>query len=290
MGIKNIPNVMMHRKNALSEGFIIYDTETTGMPPGARLVEIGALKIKDGEVVDQFESLVWPECPIPENVIRIHGIDNHAVRNAPTADQVLHDFFSWANGLPLMGHNISFDASMVACEAQRYQMPLPSSPLFCTLKAARKLLRRESHALQSLVDELNLPPSTHHRAIEDARHTWHVFQHMMEQFGPEEVFTAMAQAKNLSDHSAQPTRISPSKQALQEAAMRGHSVEMQYKLSNGTLVPLSVTPRFFWSGKGSIMMEALCHRALHYKTYRLDRVQSAQFTETSKKCVPKRTE
>ena len=278
----------MHKKNTLSEGFIIYDTETTGMPPGARLVEIGALKIKNGEIVDQFESLVWPECPIPEYIVRIHGIDDRTVQSAPTADQVLHDFLFWADGLPLMGHNITFDASVVACEAQRYQIPLPESPLFCTLKAARKILRRKSHALESLVAELDLPPASHHRATEDALHTWHLFLHMMEQFDPDDVLAAMTQVKTLKGHAPPPPKFSPSKQVLQEAALHGHAVKLQYLLANGALVPLSVNPRFFWSGKGSIMMEALCHHALHYKSYRLDRIQSAKRSEGSDLFEPER--
>ena len=74
---------------ALPREFVVFDTETTGMPPGARLVEIGALKVRGHHVVDRFESLVYPECPIPPSVIRIHGIDDRMVQFERKEKQML---------------------------------------------------------------------------------------------------------------------------------------------------------------------------------------------------------
>ena len=151
--------------------FVVFDTETTGMPPGARLVEIGAIKVRGHSIVDRFERLIFPEQPIPERVIAIHGISDQAVEAAATASEVLPEFFQWIGKFPLIGHNVSFDASMLAVECLRLGMTAPENPTFCTLSASRRLLQRRSHSLQNLATEFRLVSGRSHRASDDAETT-----------------------------------------------------------------------------------------------------------------------
>ena len=270
------------------QDLVVFDTETTGIPPGARLVEIGAVKVKGNHIVDRFEKLIWPECPIPEEVVRIHGIDDEAVSKAATADVVLEKFFSWIGPLPLLGHNVSFDARMVAGEAERFQMTLPDNPVLCTLRAARKVLKRKSNSLVNLVQDLGLPSSRHHRALDDAEHTLQLYWKIQAIVGTECNWSSLGGGPALSSHLPEVPRLPASRAILQIAASEGTPLDLQYRTSSGNLIPLRVTPRWFWTGKYSTMMEALCHHDYFYKSYRLDRIVAASSAEDAFDAQPRR--
>lgn len=260
---------------ALPREFVVFDTETTGMPPGARLVEIGALKVRGQHVVDRFESLVYPECPIPPSVIRIHGIDDRMVQESPTAEEVVPKFLKWIGKAPLVGHNVRFDAAVLAAEAARYGFGLPDNALLCTLLASRKLLKRRSHALQNLVAELNLPTAEHHRALADAEHTLNLMFKMEMMFGKEFRTSTMGQNQALDAQRVDPLPSNPQTDILQEAAKDGLPVQMTYRLRSGSVYQTLVTPRFLYRSSRQQWMEALCHDAGFYKSYRLDRILGA---------------
>jgi len=260
----------------LPREFVVFDTETSGMPPGGRLVEIGAIRVRGGHVVDRFQRLVFPEGPIPEQVIAIHGIDDAMVADAPSADEVLPEFLAWADRAPLLGHNVAFDARVLACEAQRYGLPLPRNRMLCSLRAARRLLKRKSHALEALVDDLGLPRGTHHRAMEDAEHTLHLYWKMLELLGAECSASAFETGRTLDGYFEEQPSLPPSRGVLREAADHGEAVELRYRGRTGSPFQALVTPRLFYRRGKSTFMEALCHHSGWYKSYRVDRVVAAQ--------------
>jgi len=260
---------------SLPREFVVFDTETTGMPPGARLVEIGALKVRGHHVVDRYEQLVYPECPIPEAVIRIHGINDKMVREAPTSEKVLPEFLAWIGKAPLVGHNVRFDAAVLAAEAARLRLDLPENPTLCTLLASRRLLKRRSHALVSLVKELGLPQAEHHRALADAEHTLNLMYKLEMMFGKEFRTASMGPGHALSDHRLEPLAPCPRTEILLQAAADGFPVQMTYRLRSGSVYQALVSPRFLYRSSRQQWMEALCHDAGFYKSYRLDRVLKA---------------
>lgn len=245
------------------------------MPPGARLVEIGGLKVRGQHVVDRFERLVNPECPIPPAVIRIHGIDDSAVADAPKAQEVVPEFLAWAGKAPLIGHNVQFDATMLACESARYGFTLPDNPTYCTLRASRRLLKRKSHALQSLVAELGLPAAEHHRALADAEHTLNLMFKMEMMFGSEFRTDSMGRGRELSAFLPETIRLPAQREFLRDAAKSGEAIEMTYRLRHGGVFNALVSPRFFYRSGRFLWMEALCHDRNFYKTYRIDRIVEA---------------
>ncbi len=261
---------------ALPREFVVFDTETTGMPPGARLVEIGALKVRGGHIVDRYERLVYPETPIPQNVIRVHGIDDEAVAEAPTAAEVLPEFLAWAGKLPLVGHNVRFDASMLAAEAVRVGLSLPDNPTLCSLRASRRLLQRRSHSLENLVRELDLPPADHHRALADAQHTLHLLWKLDSLFGSEMRESHLGGGTPLSAFLPDPVRLPASRAVLGEALVQGEAIDLNYRLANGHVYRTRVSPRLIYRSGKHGWMEALCHDACFYKSYRLDRVVGAR--------------
>jgi DNA polymerase III epsilon subunit family exonuclease len=260
----------------LPREFVVFDTETTGMPPGARLVEIGALKVRGHHVVDRFESLIHPECPIPPAVIRVHGIEDKDVADAPTADEGVPEFLTWVGKAPLVGHNVQFDASMLGTEAARCGFDLPDNPTYCTLRASRRLLKRRSHALQSLVEELGLPTGDSHRALADAEHTLNLMQKMEMMFGPEFRTSSMGRGRELASFLPEAVRLPGQREFLREAACAGEAVEMTYRLRHGGVFKTLVSPRFFYRSGRFLWMEALCHDRRFYKSYRIDRILEAR--------------
>ncbi|MFQ5747829.1 MAG: exonuclease domain-containing protein [Planctomycetota bacterium] len=258
--------------------FVVLDTETTGYPPGCRLVEIGALKVRGRNVVDRFSSLVFPEAPIPPAVVRIHGIDDEAVREAPSAKEVLPEFLAWCGALPLLAHNAAFDAAVIGAECARIGVRPGENRVFCTLRASRRLWKGPDHSLEGLVRDLGLREGLHHRALEDAGHALHLFWKLAEL--EEAPRTAplggfLGPGRLLTDFLPVPPRLPASKRILEEAAAAGEAVRIHYLRPDGRLVPLQVSPRFFFRAGKSVRMEAFCHLAGFFKHYRLDRILAA---------------
>jgi len=251
--------------------FVVFDTETTGMPPSARLVEIGALKVRGNTIVDRFDQLIFPECPIPREVINVHGITDSDVADAPSAAKVIPDFLKWVDGRPLLGHNVAFDAGMLSSECARLGLTPPNNRTFCTLRAARKLLKLKSHSLTSLVSELSLPAAAHHRASSDASHTLNLLWHMQELFGAK----VLVEGKSIADYYPDIPQLPASKLILGEHASSGEALEIHCRLRDGRVIPMRITPRFFFRRKDTIWMEAFCHHAGYYKSYRVERIGAA---------------
>lgn len=260
----------------LPREFVVLDTETTGSPPGARIVELGALHVRDGAIARAFESLVFPECPVPPAMTAIHGIADGDVAGAPAAAEVVPAFLAWLGPLPILAHNAPFDAGMLAGECARLGLGIPGNPLLCTLRAARLLLPGRSHSLEALVASLGLPAARHHRAMDDARHALDLFGWLRDRACGTEAAEAFRTGGTLRDRAPQSPRLARSHLFLRDAAAGGEAVDLTYLLATGRVAFVRVTPRFFYLQEGFGFMEGLCHRDRHCKTYRLDRILAAR--------------
>ncbi len=159
---------------ALDEAsYVVFDVETTGSSSkeGA-ITEIGAVKVVRGLVVDQFSTLINPELPIDPFVIRLTGITNEMVEDAPLAAEVMPLFEDFAEGSVLVGHNVGFDCSFVEAAREASDLaPLPN-PVLDTLKLARFLVPGlKRYRLSSLVAHLGIKQAPNHRALADASAT-----------------------------------------------------------------------------------------------------------------------
>ncbi|MFT7516496.1 MAG: DNA polymerase III epsilon subunit family exonuclease [Myxococcota bacterium] len=252
--------------------YIVFDTETTGMPPGARIIEIGALKIVDNEIVDTFELLLNPECEIPFNVIRVHGIDNSMVASAPNAAEALPAFFEWIGDMPLVGHNVSFDAAMLASEAWRAAIRVSKNNTYCTLSASRKLLKRKSNALSKLVVDLELPNQVSHRALADAENTFYLLRHIIDAHGADTCWGKMGNGAPLRGFMPSPVKLPERFQALQEAVAERECVSLDYRLANGRHYQIKIHPRLIYKSGQRTIIEAVCDSSGITKTYLLDSI------------------
>lgn len=151
--------------------FVAFDTETSGaFPVGFEIVEIGAVKWKNGEILGSFQSLVKPSVPMGEEVIKIHGITNEMVADAPSITEVLPRFMEFLGDAVLVAHHAPFDLGFLVYELERHGMKIPVTPALCSSLLARRLIPESpNHRLQTLVGVLNLGANTAHRALDDAQ-------------------------------------------------------------------------------------------------------------------------
>ena len=167
--------------------FVITDTETTGSKAASnRVIEIGAVKVVGGEIVDRFSQLINPERAIPGRIQQLTGISTAMVFDQPLAADVLPRYLDFLGDGILVAHNLPFDLRFLNAELARLgRPPLPNRTL-CTLRLARRLLRGlPSKGLTAVADFYGIPIRGRHRALGDAEATAEILLHFFERLRSE---------------------------------------------------------------------------------------------------------
>ena len=153
------------------------DTETTGMNPaqGARLVEVARVAIVNGALAAEWSTLIDPDCPIPPDATRVHGIRDDMVAGGPRPADVGLALRAACGELPLVFHNAPFDLPFLIQLFREAGAPPLINPIIDTLGLARGLFGTGSNALGVLAKRLELPVETAHRALGDTRTTARLF-------------------------------------------------------------------------------------------------------------------
>lgn len=162
-----------------TDRYIVLDTETTGLHREARVIELAAVKVEKGVIVDQRTQFFDPGEPLPPVITRLTGITDDMVRGKATAAQVLPRFLQFTEGLPIVGHNIRFDLARLKYEAERCGMELPLLFGADTVMMARQRVPREqvkSFSLHDLVDHFRIEQQPAHRALADVYATWALYE------------------------------------------------------------------------------------------------------------------
>lgn len=164
--------------------YVSLDLETTGLEPKKdRIIEIGAVKIRDCQIQETYATLVDPQMKIPERITELTGISSQMVEGKPFGQEAVKGFLDFCGELPLLGHNIMFDYSFVKHSAVNMGLDFEKMGMD-TLKLARNLLPDlESKSLQSLRQYYQLPQEEAHRALEDALTTFRLYERLREEFG-----------------------------------------------------------------------------------------------------------
>ena len=160
--------------------YVTLDFETTGLYPerGDRVVEVGAVEIVGRKPGKCFHRFVNPERPIPEEVVRIHGITDEKVKHAPRFCEIVDELLAFLDGATLVIHNASFDLQFLQAELARAGRPFPeNAPVVDTLDHARRKHPGERNSLDALCDRYGIDRSarTLHGALLDARLLAEVF-------------------------------------------------------------------------------------------------------------------
>lgn len=160
--------------------YAIVDIETTGgSPVSSRITEVAIFLFDGGEIVDEFTSLINPECYIPPNITRLTGITNEMVASAPRFYEVARKIVEITKGATFVAHNVQFDYRFVQAEFKRLGYDYKRDTL-CTVKLSRKHIPGHvSYSLGSICQDLNIAISGRHRAAGDALATVKLFQKLL---------------------------------------------------------------------------------------------------------------
>ena len=168
--------------NLLDQEYVVFDTETTGFYAGNdQMIEIGAVKIKNGKITDRFDELIDPKRPIPKKITELTFITDDMLKGKPSEEEVTRKFLNWAGDLPLIAHNAKFDISFMRAACQKYDFEEFNYTVLDTMSIARMLYPNwPNHKLQTLTKNLDVPwdEEKHHRADYDAEGTALAFYKM----------------------------------------------------------------------------------------------------------------
>lgn len=150
--------------------YVVVDVETTGGRSGSdRVTEIGAVKIRGGEVIDEWQSLINPDRSIPGYITQLTGITNNMVRDAPRFADIADSLAKFMEGAVFAAHNVNFDHGFIAAEFRRVDRAF-RPPKLCTCASMRRLYPgHKSYGLAALSDIYDIRLESHHRALHDAR-------------------------------------------------------------------------------------------------------------------------
>lgn len=172
-----------HMSNSCPEALVVLDFETSGISPGCgdRAIELGAVKLRGGQVVERFQSLMNPGLRISSFIENYTGITNRMVQGAPRSAEVMHAFAGFVGNLPLVAHNASFDKRFLDAEYGRVGLQRQQD-FGCSMLAARRIYpEAPNHKLETLVRYRGLDTDgTFHRALADAEMTAHLWLAMIE--------------------------------------------------------------------------------------------------------------
>ncbi|WP_337664088.1 PolC-type DNA polymerase III [Suilimivivens sp.] len=160
----------------LNADFVVFDIETTGFSPvNNKIIEIGAVKIRQGEITDRFSVFVNPGVPIPFEIEKLTSINDSMVMDAPPIEVILPQFLDFCQGAVLVAHNANFDMSFIMENAKRQGISRKFT-FVDTLGIARVLLTHQAkHTLDAVAKTLSISLENHHRAVDDAECTAHIF-------------------------------------------------------------------------------------------------------------------
>ncbi|MCX2682859.1 3'-5' exonuclease [Campylobacter sp. MIT 21-1685] len=175
-------NNMVFLKNRIrkikEEVFCIVDIETTGGKTNGKLLELGAVKIKNFQELDRFDTLVKVK-DIPENIIELTGISLNMVQNAPSLAKVLHDFRFFLQDSIFVAHNAQFDFNFLSKAMNECGFGILLNRSVCTINFARLCIESQYYGLETLKEYLGIK-SIHHRALSDALATTEIFKYCLE--------------------------------------------------------------------------------------------------------------
>lgn len=181
--------------NLLNDTFVVFDTETTGFYAGSdQMIEIGAVKIKNGEIIDRFDELIDPQRPLPHKIVELTCITDDMVKGKDSEENVTRRFLEWAGDLPMVAHNAKFDISFMKAACKKYDLGEFDNTVLDTMSLARILSPEwPNHKLSTLVKKYKVPwdEDAHHRADYDAEGTAHCFYAMAKILDARNIETTM---------------------------------------------------------------------------------------------------
>ncbi|MGO4887743.1 PolC-type DNA polymerase III [Anaerobacillus sp. MEB173] len=177
-----------HRR-LLDETYIVFDVETTGLSAVYNtIIELAAVKVKNGEIIDRFESFANPHEPLTNTIIELTGITDDMLTDAPEVEEVLRKFYEFIGDSTLVAHNASFDMGFLNVGFKRIGIGEVKNPVIDTLELGRFLYPElKNHRLNTLCKKFDIELVSHHRAIYDAEATGYLLWKMVKDATEKEI-------------------------------------------------------------------------------------------------------
>ncbi|MCP8616487.1 PolC-type DNA polymerase III [Salirhabdus salicampi] len=185
-------------RNLEDAAYIVFDVETTGLSAAYdTIIELAAVKVKNGEIIDRFESFANPHHKLSETTTELTGITDDMVKDAPEVVEVLEKFHAWMGDDVLVAHNASFDMGFLNEGLKKIGQPKATNPVIDTLELSRFLFPElKNHRLNTLCKHLNIELVQHHRAIYDAEATGYLLWNLLKECFKRDI----TNHKQLNDH------------------------------------------------------------------------------------------
>lgn len=178
------------KDQSLHDTCVVFDIETTGFGPvNDQIIEIGAVKVQDGKIVDKYSTFVNPDIPIPYHITQLTSITDEMVMDSPMIDVILPEFLEFCKGSILVAHNASFDVGFITKKAEFLGIETDFT-VIDTVGMARLLLPHLSRFKLNIISkELGITLESHHRAVDDAGATAEIFVKFIEMLDEKNVTT-----------------------------------------------------------------------------------------------------
>ena len=263
---------------------VVFDTETAALHGAPHLIELGAVRVVDGEVSEHFESLVRPRVPVEEEARQAHGIQDEELFHAPPPEDVLPAFLEFLGSDWLCAHNAGFDARVVGFELARLGLAAPPTPVLDTLPLARRCVpEAPDHKLDTLCRHLELETDAHHRALADAATCWQLLEVCLERVEPEQRTLDWLLARGAGSAPTlagcvprPPARLRRPLRPLAQACEQREPIVLTYGAGQERPARLRVSPQLLFQMGRRDYLEAECLESSQLKIYRLDRIQRVE--------------
>ncbi len=180
--------------NLLSSEYVVFDFETTGFNAGGAdsIIEIGAVKMKDGAIIERYDELINPGRKLPEKITALTNITDDMLKDKDNEENAIKRFIEWTRDLPMVAHNAKFDVSFLEMCYKKYNLGEFKNTVIDTLELSRTMDNNYArHSLSALVKRYNVPwdEDAHHRGDYDAEGTALVFYKMLEKLNNRNIET-----------------------------------------------------------------------------------------------------
>ena len=228
---------------SLDSSYVIFDLETTGFSPELNnIIEIGAVKVKDGKIIDRFSAFANPKEPIPFRIEQLTGINDGMVINAPGIETVLPEFLDFSKDCVMVAHNADFDTSFIIKKAHLLGLK-PEFTIVDTVSMARILLPQLNRfKLDTVAKALNISLENHHRAVDDAECTAYIFLKFAEMLKTMDVYD-LDGLNNMADSKEERIMKLPTHHAIIIALNEVGRVHLYELVSNSNIKYYHKQPR-----------------------------------------------
>ncbi len=253
--------------------WVAFDTETTGLEPGSRLLDLAAVAFDDhGTVLATFNQLVHPGMPIPPDASEINGITDDVVAGQPSTTQVLADFLAWLpSRSTLIAHNAPYDCDILTWEFQRAGLDLPKQRVIDTCLMAKALAETKDNRLQTLIRHHRLKViGDAHRALPDADAVRQYFLVVRPRLAPV--------PKPWTGRCAHPKKLPRTLSALPTWVDSARRLRISYTDAHGATSKREITPYGYATTGSGLMIHGFCHLAGNRRQFKAERMTVLRLT------------